>query len=114
MPDWGWSAWASFSCGMRMMVAQALQRTVLPRAVLGTARILRQTRFGHMMRTVMESDMVLRPGWLVPARLRGGHRVLGGGTSGGSGVRGWMGPVRGVGARMGGLGKSEKVRGWGP
>ena len=36
--------------GMRMAVAQARHRTVLPRAETGTESTLRQVRFGHMMR----------------------------------------------------------------
>lgn len=34
---------------MRMHVPQALQRTFFPRAELGTARIFRQDRFGHII-----------------------------------------------------------------
>ncbi len=35
--------------GMRMCVAHARQRTVLPRATVGTARTFRHRRFGHMI-----------------------------------------------------------------
>lgn len=38
--------------GTATVVPQFLQRTVFPRVDSGTARTLRQVRFGHMMRTV--------------------------------------------------------------
>lgn len=41
---------ASLRPGMRMEALQYLQRTVLPRAAPGTARILRHVSVGHMIR----------------------------------------------------------------
>ena len=40
-----------------MFVPQALQRTSFPRALTGTARIERQLRFGHMIRTVCDCSI---------------------------------------------------------
>lgn len=37
--------------GTRMLVPQDRQRTVLPRAMAGTAKTFLQVRFGHMIRT---------------------------------------------------------------
>lgn len=39
-----------------MFVLQLRQRTVLPRALVGTASTLRQVRFGHMIRTVSKVE----------------------------------------------------------
>lgn len=44
--------------GIRMLVVQLRQRTVLPRAEAGTARTFRQVRFGHMMRIVSEAMVI--------------------------------------------------------
>ena len=38
--------------GMRMVVEHPLQRTVLPRALVGTPSTFRQSRLGHMIRIV--------------------------------------------------------------
>ncbi len=41
---------ATFATGMRRLIPHPRHRTILPRAPSGTARILLQVRFGHMIR----------------------------------------------------------------
>lgn len=43
--------------GTRIVVPQALQRTVFPRATSGMDSTLRHVRFGHMIRTIFWSDI---------------------------------------------------------
>lgn len=45
------AGWSALGLGTRMLVPQARQRTVFPRAVAGTASTFRHVRFGHMIRT---------------------------------------------------------------
>lgn len=60
--------------GIRMLVVQLRQRTVFPRAEVGTARTFRQVRFGHMMR-IVSTAMVSRFCWICSEPRIGGLRA---------------------------------------
>ena len=45
--------------GTRILVPQALQRTVLPLAISGIESTFLQVRFGHMIRTMFWSDITI-------------------------------------------------------
>lgn len=57
--DWG-VCWPEDDAGIRMLVPHPLQRTVLPRADVGTARTFLQVRFGHITRR-LDSLLLIAP-----------------------------------------------------
>lgn len=50
---------ACLDCGTLILVPHCLQRTVFPRATLGTESTFLQVRFGHIIRSIC-SDMRVR------------------------------------------------------